>query len=65
MYQYWIHLEEHSGETPVLDGIKFTTRDRDNDMQNCAVGNWAGVNVGGWWHRVCSAVLINHRYENF
>jgi len=42
-----------------LDGMTFTTRDRDNDLcnwDNCA--NYAN-NVGGFWYRICSDALIN------
>ena len=55
------------GINTVLNGSKFTTRDRDNDMwidRNCAVDNWAGFNGGGWWYRGCSAIKINNLYEN-
>ena len=48
-----------------LNGMKFTTKDRDNDKHgdNCAV-NLNGNNVGGWWYRACSYILINHQYKH-
>ena len=49
----------------ILNGMKFTTRDQDNDLSggNCAVANGAG-NPGGWWYRVCSAILLNGKYNH-
>ena len=50
-----------------LNGMKFTTRDRDNDQwstNNCALhytGNNAG---GGWWYKSCSYVLFNNQYNH-
>ena len=52
-------------ETDKLNGMKFTTRDQDNDLgpQNCAVIN--GVNnPGGWWYRDCAAILLNGLYNS-
>ena len=51
--------------TPTLNGMKFTTKDRDNDKYggNCAIsGN--GNNAGGWWHNSCSYIQLNHQYKN-
>ena len=51
--------------TNPINGMKFTTKDRDNDKyrHNCAViGN--GINAGGWWHNVCSHIQINHQYNH-
>ena len=42
-----------------LTGMKFTSRDRDNDLHpfdNCAITN------GGWWHRRCSHIELNDGY---
>ena len=44
-----------------LTGMKFTSRDRDNDLNgshNCALNN------GGWWHRACSHITLNRGYTN-
>ena len=48
-----------------LNGMPFTTKDRDNDKwsSNCAV-NDAGGNAGGWWYIACSYIHINHQYRN-
>ena len=43
-----------------LDGMMFSTRDRDNDKwdtYNCAAGL-----KGGWWHRYCSKSNLNSLY---
>ena len=52
-----------SGHT--LNGMPFTTKDRDNDnwSKNCAVDD-AGGNAGGWWYNVCSNIFLNHQYKN-
>ena len=48
-----------------LNGMKFTTKDRDNDNYggNCAVSGGGG-NAGGWWHHSCSEILVNHQYKH-
>ena len=49
-----------------LNGMKFTTRDRDNDKwngYNCAV-HYAGGNAGGWWHNICSDTYPSHQYNH-
>ena len=49
-----------------LNGMKFTTKDRDNDRYssgNCAVVVDGG-NAGGWWHKDCSYIYINHQYKH-
>ena len=50
-----------------LSGVKFTTRDRDNDKWsgiNCAV-HYLG-NTGGWWYRYnqCSHIFPNHQNKH-
>ena len=52
-------------QTHSLDNMKFTTKDKDNDLssyRNCAITSGPGSNGGGWWYRDCSHVHINHRY---
>ena len=41
--------------------MKFTTRDRDNDMGshgNCALSR------GGWWYNYCSHIYLNAQYSD-
>ena len=48
-----------------INGMKFTTKDRDNDGSggNCAVsGN--GKDAGGWWHNSCANIHPNHQYKS-
>ena len=50
-----------------LDGMKFTTKDRDNDMWdggNRAIRSVDGNNAGGWWHRACLLTHVNHQYKH-
>ena len=51
--------------THPINGMKFTTKDRDNDNNrgNCAV-NRHGNNAGGWWYDSCSYILLNHQYKH-
>ena len=71
--QYQLSISGFTGITtdPItgsysLNGRKFTTKDRDNDWYsggNCAVTR-DGNNAGGWWHRSCSFIHINHQYKS-
>ena len=47
--------------THQLNGMPFTTKDRDNDnwSSNCAIRD-AGGNAGGWWYNRCSNIFLNH-----
>ena len=51
--------------THSLNGMPFTTKDKDNDKwsKNCAVHD-AGGNAGGWWYNACSHIFINHKYKS-
>jgi len=50
--------------TSALNGMKFTTKDKDNDLQNknCAV--YDGFDDGGWWYNSCSHIYLNTEYKN-
>ena len=69
---YKLSISGFNGITPIdmfslhpLNGMPFSTRDRENDVHDrvhCAV-NYAG-NAGGWWYAACSYILLNHEYKN-
>ena len=68
--QYQLSISGFTGVTtdPIagrLNGMKFTTKDRDNDKNggNCAVSG-DGNNGGGWWYRHCSHIHVNHQYKH-
>ena len=44
----------------VNNGMKFTTRDRDNDLHpyHCGRGQ-----QGAWWYNKCGITSLNGRYE--
>ena len=48
-----------------LNGMPFTTKDRDNDQSsnNCAAQFGYGNN-GGWWYNSCSYIILNNKYKN-
>ena len=48
-----------------INGMKFTTKDKDNDWwdKNCAVHNNDG-NSGGWWYKSCSQIHFNRQYNH-
>ena len=55
-----IGLTDPSASDEPLNGMKFTSRDRDNDKasdSNCA------HNRGGWWHHSCSYMHLNRKYS--
>ena len=44
-----------------LNGMKFTTKDRDNDLYssaNCATDR------GAWWHNGCTHLHLHHHYKD-
>ena len=68
---YPLQISQYKGIYPVdpflshpLNGIKFTTKDRDNDKLggNCAV-NGNGKNSNGWWFRNCALIQLNKQYS--
>ena len=64
---YQVTVSGFKGITSVSlmnNGSSFTTKDRDNDRYhlNCAVH--AVGNAGGWWHRACGWLNINHQYKH-
>ena len=69
--QYQLSISGFTGVTTdpftthPLNGMKFTTKDRDNDnwSNNCAVSGH-GDSTGGWWHNRCSHVHVNHQYNH-
>ena len=69
--QYQLSISGFTGittnpfSTHDLNGMKFTTKDRDNDAQsyNCAVDGHGG-NAGGWWYNRCSYIHPNHQYKH-
>ena len=70
--QYQLSISGFTGinEDPIsiynTSGMKFTTKDRDNDLHsggNCAT-DYDGKNAGGWWHRSCSYLHLNHQYNH-
>ena len=49
-----------------INGMKFTTKDKDNDgnVGNCAVKSGHGQDAGGWWYDNCSLIHLNHQYKH-
>ena len=71
-YNYQLSISGYKGIAPSdpfsglpLNGMPFTTKDKDNDnwRKNCAVHD-AGGNAGGWWYNACSRIRLNHQYKN-
>ena len=71
---YTIHVTGFSGDTNidvmnapeatrVHNGMKFTTRDRDNDLIgfNCASANFINC---GWWYNACAIISLNTDYSS-
>ena len=67
---YRIHVDGYSGDAGdrmrvcqqtrwSMNGMNFTTRDRDND--NYAAGNCARFSVGAWWFNSCNCVCLTCR----
>ena len=72
--QYQLSISGFTGITTTdsfakhpLNGMKFTTKDRDNDkgaVRNCALNGKHDNNAGGWWYNDCSYIHPNHQYKN-
>ena len=71
-YNYQLSISGYKGNvtsdpfsTHSLNGMPFTTKDRDNDKwsKNCAVSGGGG-NAGGWWYNSCSYIFLNHQYKS-
>ena len=68
--QYKLTISGFSGVTSdpfstyYINGMKFTTKDKDNDQwsKNCAVDEVG--NAGGWWYNACSNIWLNNQYKN-
>ena len=52
--------------THSINGMRFSTRDRDNDRwsKNCAAAKEYNGFLGGWWYNACSNIRLNHQYKN-
>ena len=73
--KYPLQISQFSGIYPVdpfsthsLSGMKFTTKDSDNDLHrgiNCAIREPLKnvKNSNGWWHRSCSYITLNIEYH--
>ena len=49
-----------------INGMKFSTRDRDNDKwnnDNCATNPHVGGKSGEWWYNDCSFIYPNNQYN--
>ena len=69
---YPLQISQYKGIYPVdpfniqsqlLNGMKFTTKDRDNDRYaggNCAVNGKSN----GWWFNSCATIRLNRQYSN-
>ena len=71
---YTLQISQYKGMFPIdpfyfknshhnrVNGMKFTTKDRDNDRYgggNCAVR----AKQNGWWHNQCAGILLNQDYN--
>ena len=57
---YWGTAGDSMVQSYNLNGMQFTTHDRDNDAQsrdNCAL-----IRQGAWWYRSCSNSNLNGKY---
>ena len=64
---YTLHVSGFSGNVEerftFVDGMKFTTYDRDQDKYTS--GNCAVYSYGAGWYNICNYVNINGQYDRF
>ena len=73
---YPLQVSQYKGIYPIdpfnyggnyrLNGMKFTTKDRDNDLHNtnCAAsGRNGNKNNNGWWFKNCALIQLNQQYS--
>ena len=71
--KYPLYISQYKGIYPIdpfkeqpLYGMKFTTKDSDNDLVgniNCAVEEGNKLNSNGWWYYSCSLITLNIDYS--
>ena len=71
--KYPLQISQSTGIYPIdpfsthpLNGMKFTTKDNENDLHpnvNCAI-NADGGNGNGWWYNRCSFIYLNRKYSS-
>ena len=69
---YRLSISGFTGITPTdpftthnINGLQFTTYDRDNDewsSNNCAVKGHGSTAPGGWWYSRCFHINLNYNY---
>ena len=69
---YTLQISQYKGIYPddpflshPLNGMKFTTKDRDNDRNgnNCAVIGNGKKNSNGWWFNHCAHIQLNKKFS--
>jgi len=64
--EYQLSISDFRGITPTNpfpahNTMKFTTRDRDNDVNT--INNCAVEFSSGWWYGKCFAINLNYKYD--
>ena len=49
----------------LLNGMPFTTKDRDNDNWSRNFANDRVGHAGGWWYNDCSHIFLDNQYNNY